>query len=81
MSSLRDFSPWASTAMGAANETKFGTSVACRSEDDARTSNTRIARTQRRESARYHALATMKNMACVIRERTTSNRINMSDGT
>ena len=36
------FSPWASSAMEGATKTKFGTKVAW-GEDDARTSNTRIA--------------------------------------
>jgi len=37
------FSPWASSAMEASKETKFGTEVSLGDEDDARTSNTHIA--------------------------------------
>ena len=52
---VRDFSPRAISAMEGATETKFATKVAW-GEDDARTSSTRIARAQRRESARCHTL-------------------------
>ena len=46
--SVRDYSPPASLATEVATETKFGTKVASlECEDDARTSNTRIAQRNR----------------------------------
>jgi len=60
---LCNFSPWASSAMEVATETKFGTSVVW-GEDDARMSNTR---TVQRKRAMPHW--TMKNNMHNIRER------------
>ena len=57
---VRNFSAWASSAMEAVKEMKFGTKVAIGDEDDARTLHTCIAQ---RKCAIPHLM--MKNMTCV----------------
>ena len=59
-----NFSPWASSAMEAMKETKFGTKVAYRDENEAQTSNTHIA--QRNRPIPHSTLKTNCNMTCVV---------------